>query len=163
MCKIQVMYICTAKYKFFAEAFFSSLHHFFPEEEKIVTILADDVKYISDMFENIKANKEYRRNKKIAKRELVKIMTNTLPTVNKITVKGVDVLNFVNKTIEASKNVSGEEVIKIILSNLAEVLKTNESRIVEIFTYMASLSPEDREKIISHSVINTMKDNDKDN
>ena len=77
------------------------------------------------MFENIKANKEYRRNKKIAKRELVKIMANTLPTVNKITVKGVDVLNFVNKTIEASKNVSGEEVIKIILSNLAEVLKTN--------------------------------------
>ena len=115
------------------------------------------------MFENIKANKEYRRNKKIAKRELVKIMANTLPTVNKITVKGVDVLNFVNKTIEASKNVSGEEVIKILLSNLAEVLKTNESRIVEIFTYMASLSPEDREKIISHSVINTMKDNDKDN
>ena len=115
------------------------------------------------MFENIKANKEYRRNKKIGKRELVKIMANTLPTVNKITVKGVDVLNFVNKTIEASKNVSGEEVIKIILSNLAEVLKTNESRIVEIFTYMPSLSPEDREKIISHSVINTMKDNDKDN
>jgi hypothetical protein len=115
------------------------------------------------MFENIKANKEYRRNKKIAKRELAKIMANTLPTVNKITVKGVDVLNFVNKTIEASKNVSGEEVIKIILSNLAEVLKTNESRIVEIFTYMASLSLEDREKIISHSVINTMKDNDKDN
>lgn len=115
------------------------------------------------MFENIKANKEYRRNKKIAKRELAKIMANTLPTVNKITVKGVDVLNFVNKTIEASKNVSGEEVIKIILSNLAEVLKTNESRIVEIFTYMASLPPEDREKIISHSVINTMKDNDKDN
>ena len=66
------------------------------------------------MFENIKANKEYRRNKKIAKRELVKIMANTLPTVNKITVKGVDVLNFINKTIEASKNVSGEEVIKII-------------------------------------------------
>ena len=115
------------------------------------------------MFENIKANKEYRRNKKIAKRELAKIMANTLPAVNKITVKGVDVLNFVNKTIEASKNVSGEEVIKIILSNLAEVLKTNESRIVEIFTYMASLSPEDREQIISHSVINTMKDNDKDN
>lgn len=115
------------------------------------------------MFENIKTNKEYRRNKKIAKRELAKIMANTLPTVNKITVKGVDVLNFVNKTIEASKNVSGEEVIKIILSNLAEVLKTNESRIVEIFTYMASLSLEDREKIISHSVINTMKDNDKDN
>lgn len=115
------------------------------------------------MFENIKANKEYRKNKKIAKRELVKIMANTLPTVNKITVKGVDVLNFVNKTIEASKNVSGEEVIKIILSNLAEVLKTNESRIVEIFTYMASLSPEDIEKIISYSVINTMKDNDKDN
>lgn len=115
------------------------------------------------MFVNIKANKEYRRNKKIAKRELAKIMANTLPTVNKITVKGVDVLNFVNKTIEASKNVSGEEVIKIILSNLAEVLKTNESRIVEIFTYMASLSPEDREKIILHSVINTMKDNDKDN
>ena len=99
------------------------------------------------MFENIKANKEYRRNKKIAKRELVKIMANTLPTVNKITVKGLDVLNFVNKTIEASKNVSGEEVIKIILSNLAEILKTNESRIVEIFTYMASLSPEDREKL----------------
>ena len=99
------------------------------------------------MFENIKANKEYRRNKKIAKREFVKIMANTLPTVNKITVKGVDVLNFVNKTIEASKNVSGEEVIKIILSNLAEILKTNESRIVEIFTYMASLSPEDREKL----------------
>lgn len=115
------------------------------------------------MFENIKANKEYRRNKKIAKRELAKIMANTLPTVNKITVRGVDVLNFVNKTVEASKNVSGEEVIKIILSNLAEVLKTNESRIVEIFTYMASLSSEDREKIISHSVINTMKDNDKDN
>lgn len=115
------------------------------------------------MFENIKANKEYRRNKKIAKRELAKIMANTLPTVNKITVRGVDVLNFVNKTVEASKNISGEEVIKIILSNLAEVLKTNESRIVEIFTYMASLSSEDREKIISHSVINTMRDNDKDN
>lgn len=79
MYKIQIMYICTAKYKFFAEAFFSSLHHFLPEEEKIVTVLTDDVKYISDMFENIK---DTFSNNKIYSLDINKITDLPYPLIN---------------------------------------------------------------------------------
>ena len=79
MYKIQIMYICTAKYKFFAEAFFSSLHHFLPEEEQIVTVLTDDVKYISDMFENIK---DTFSNNKIYSLDINKITDLPYPLIN---------------------------------------------------------------------------------
>lgn len=79
MCKIQIVYICTAKYKFFSESFFSSLHHFFPEEEKIVTVLTDDVNYISDMFENIK---DTFSNNKIYSLDINKITDLPYPLIN---------------------------------------------------------------------------------
>lgn len=79
MCKIQIVYICTAKYKLCAEAFFSSLHYFFPEEEKIVTVLTDDVNYISDMFENIK---DTFSNNKIYSLDINKITDLPYPLIN---------------------------------------------------------------------------------
>ena len=44
----------------------------------------------------------------------------------------------------------------MVLSELASVLNTNESRIIEIASYIATLSAGDIQKIIAHSIVETM-------
>lgn len=76
------------------------------------------------MFKKIREYLEYRKNKKIAKREFAKMATTTLPVVN----------------------------------NAIEKIKVNNVRIMEILTYMLSLTPEEIQKILVHSVVETIPD-----
>lgn len=108
------------------------------------------------MFENIKANKEYRRNKKIAKREIAKIAATTLPVVREVSGKSADIVKFVVRLVNETKDINGDELVKVVISNIADVLKTSDNRLIEIITYIASLSPEDIQKVLVHSMVQTM-------
>ena len=103
---------------------------------------------------------EYRRNKKVAKRELVKMAATTLPVVRGLSDKGTDIVNFIIKLINETKNVEGERLVELVLNEVSTVLQTDNNRIIEILTYMASLSPQDIQKVLVHSVAETMP-NDK--
>lgn len=65
---------------------------------------------------------EYRRNKKLAKREMTKIASTTLPVIN-------------------------EAVMKFQEDN---------GRIFEIISYIATLSPEEIQKILVHAMVETI-------
>ena len=108
------------------------------------------------MFTKIKSYFEYRKNKKIAKREITAIAATTIPLIRNFTTKSSDIYKFIVKLSEESKNVKGEELFQMILTELADLLNTNESRIVEIASYITTLSPQEIQNIITHSVVETI-------
>ena len=104
---------------------------------------------------------EYRRNKKNIKRELVKMAATALPVIRKVSDRGVDIAKFAVKLTNETKNIKGERLIELVLNELSNALQTNNSRIIEILTYMANLEPEDIQKILVHSMVETIP-NDKE-
>ena len=112
------------------------------------------------MIKRIKEYLEYRRNRKIAKRELAKMAATTLPVIREVSDKGTDIAKFVVKIINETKNIKGERLIELVLNELSNALQTDNSRIIEILTYMANLKPEDIQKILVHSMVETIA-NDK--
>ena len=113
------------------------------------------------MINKIKEYFEYRRNKKIAKRELTKIAATTLPVIREISNKGTDIAKFVVKLTNETKNIKGERLIELVLNEVSTALQTDNNRIIEILTYMASLSPQDIQKILVHSIVETMPTDNK--
>ena len=113
------------------------------------------------MINRIKEYFEYRRNKKIAKRELAKMAAITLPVIREVSDKGTDIAKFVVKLTNETKNIKGERFVELVLNELSTALQTSNNRLIEILAYIASLSPEDIQKIIVHSVVETM-DTDKE-
>ena len=113
------------------------------------------------MINKIKEYLEYRRNKKIAKRELAKMASTTLPVIREVSDKGTDIAKFVIKLTNETKNIKGERLVELVLNELSTALKTDNNRIIEILTYMASLSPQDIQKVLVHSVAETIHINDK--
>lgn len=112
------------------------------------------------MFEKIKnyiaERKEYRKNKEVAKKELVKIASTTLPAIRAFSDKGTDIAKFVVKLTNETKNIKGERLVELVLNEVSTALQTDNNRIIEILTYMASLSPEDIQKILVHSIVETL-------
>lgn len=108
------------------------------------------------MTNKIREYLEHRKNKKIVKRELAKMAATTLPVVSEVSAKGTDIAKFIINLANATKNVDGEKLVEITLNELSTALQTSNSRLVEILTYVASLSPEDIQKIITHSIVETM-------
>ena len=113
------------------------------------------------MINRIKEYLEYRKNKKIAKKELAKIAATTLPVTREISNKGTDIAKFVVKLTNDTKNVEGERLVEMVLNELSTALQTDNNRIIEILTYMASLSPQDIQKILVHSIVETMPTDNK--
>ena len=113
------------------------------------------------MINRVKEYLEYKRNKKIAKRELAKMAATTLPVVREVSDKGTDIAKFVVKLTNETKNIKGERLIELVLNELSTALHTDNNRIIEILTYMASLSPEDIQKVLVHSVVETMPTDNK--
>ena len=113
------------------------------------------------MINRIKEYLEYRKNKKIAKKELAKIAATTLPVIREISNKGTDIAKFVVKLTNETKNIKGERLVELVLNEVSTTLQTDNNRIIEIFTYMASLSPEDIQKVLVHSITETLP-NDKE-
>ena len=113
------------------------------------------------MIKRIKEYLEYRKNKKIAKREFAKMVATTLPVIRKVSDKGADIVKFIVKLTNESKNVEGERLVGMVLNEVSAALKTDNNRIIEILTYMASLSPQDIQKVLVHSAVETMPTDNK--
>ena len=141
MCKIQIMYICTAKYKLFAEDFFSSLHNFYPEEEKIVTVLTDDVNYISDMFENIK---DTFSNNKIYSLDINKITDLPYPLINLS--KFYFVKDYINEEADFIFYFDADTIFckkePSFWKNLFNVINNNKILVSPCASYIVSFFPE---------------------
>ena len=113
------------------------------------------------MIKRIKEYFEYRRNKKIAKREFAKMAATTLPVIREVSDKGTDIAKFIVKLTNETKNIKGERLVELVLNEVSTALQTDNNRIVKILTYMASLSPQDIQKVLVHSIVETMP-NDKE-
>ena len=113
------------------------------------------------MIKRIKEYLEYRKNKKIAKREFAKMAATTLPVIREISNKGTDIAKFVVKLTNETKNIKGERLVELVLNEVSTVLQTDNNRIIEILTYMASLSPQDIQKVLAHSAVETMPTDNK--
>ena len=112
------------------------------------------------MINRIKEYLEYRKNKKIAKRELAKMAATTIPAIREVSDKGTDIAKFVVKLTNETKNIKGERLVELVLNEVSTALQTDNERIIQIGQYMANLSPQDIQKILVHSVVETMpKDN----
>ena len=110
--------------------------------------------------EKIKEYLEYRNNKKIAKREVAKMVATTLPVVREVSDKGTDIAKFVIKLTNETKGIKGERLVELVLNEVSTALQTDNSRIIEILSYMATLKPEDIQKIIVHATVDTMDSNE---
>ena len=113
------------------------------------------------MINKIKEYFEYRRNKRIAKRELAKMAATTLPVIREVSDKGTDIAKFIVKLTNETKNIKGERLVELVLNEVSTVLQTDNNRIIEILTYMASLSPQDIQKVLVHSAVETMPTDNK--
>lgn len=113
------------------------------------------------MMKRIMGYLEYRKNRKIAKREFAKMAAVALPTIRKITEKNAQTVAFIHRLADSAKNIEGDQLVKLVLDEVADTLKTSNSRIIEVLTYMSNLSPEDMGRIFVHSVAETAKPDDK--
>ena len=113
------------------------------------------------MIKRIKEYLEYRKNKKIAKRELAKMAATTLPVIREVSDKGIDIAKFVVKLTNETKNIKGERLIELVLNEVSNALQTDNNRIIEILSYMANLSPQDIQKVLVHSAVETMPTDNK--
>ena len=108
------------------------------------------------MIKKIREYVEYRKNKRIVKRELAKMGATVLPVVRTVSTKSVDIVKFVVKLTNDTKYVDGERLVEMVLNEVSTALQTDNNRIIEILTYMASLSPQDIQKVLVHSMVETM-------
>ena len=69
--------------------------------------------------------------------------------------------NMINKILNETKNIKGKKLVEMVLNELSTALQTDNNRIIEILTYMASLSPQDIQKILVHSMVETMPTDNK--
>ena len=111
------------------------------------------------MINKIKEYLEYRKNKRITKYELTKIAATTLPVIREVSDKGADIAKFFIKLTNDGKNLGGEKLFELVLNEVSDMLQTDNERIIEILTCMANLSPQDIQKILIHSMVETMPDN----
>lgn len=114
------------------------------------------------MFDKIKDYITYRRNKKIAKREIAKMSTTTLPVIREFAEHKADTLDFIKNTALAAKDVDGSQLVNMVIDAVAEMFSVDHKRFIEIGSYLVSLSPEEIQKILVHSMVETMP-NDKVN
>ena len=113
------------------------------------------------MINRIKEYFEYRRNKKIAKRELAKMAATTLPVIREVSDRGNEIAKFVVKLTNETKNIKGERLAELVLNEVSTALQTNNERIIQIGQYMANLSQQDIQKILVHSIVETMPTDNK--
>ena len=77
------------------------------------------------MIKKIKEYMEYRRNKKIAKRELAKIAATTLPLINNTVKRSADIMNFITRLATEVNNVGLDEFIKTVQIEIVSYIVEN--------------------------------------
>lgn len=94
---------------------------------------------------------EYKKNKKIAKREMAKLAATTLPLVNQASEKSADIIKFVLHLVDAAKDAKDEKLLETVVHEIAILIDKNEKQIINVLSYMAGLSRDDIMKIVSYS------------
>ena len=82
-----------------------------------------------------------------------------LPTVQDTAQKGSDIINFIIRLAGASKDLNGERLVEMVLSEVSNALQSDNEHLIEILSYMATLNPEDIRKVLIHSAVETIPDN----
>lgn len=99
----------------------------------------------------------HRKNKKLARKENEKIMSNILHSIRILSENMDSILEFITRlSVEASGR-DGDELIQMVLQETVSLLNTEENRIIEILTYLCNMSREDIQKVLTHSIVETMK------
>ncbi len=107
------------------------------------------------MINKIKDYLEFRKNKKIVKKEMAKIGSNILPLVSNGSKISKDIIMFIIKLSNELNHVGGDKFVEMLINKVSEVLHSDNQRIIEIFTYIAQLSPRDIQNILLDAVVNT--------
>lgn len=113
------------------------------------------------MFNKISEYITYKRNKKIAKRELAKMAATILPIIREFTEHKADTLDFIKNTALAAKNMDGSELVNMVIDTFADKFSVDHERFIEVGSYLIGLSTEEIQKILVHSMIETIHDNTK--
>ena len=82
------------------------------------------------MIEKIKEYLEYRKNKKTAKRALVRIAAALLPAVQDTAEKGSDIINFIIRLAGTSKDMNGERLVEMVLSEVSDALQSDNEHLI---------------------------------
>lgn len=114
------------------------------------------------MFDRIKAYITYRKNKKIAKREFINMAATTLPIIREFTEHKADTLDFIKNTALTAKDMEGSELVNMFIDSAANMFGVSHERFIEVGSYLISLSPEEMQKILIHSMVETITDNKKE-
>lgn len=107
------------------------------------------------MFDRIKEYITYRKNKKIAKREFVQMLSTTLPAIREFAEHKTDTLDFIKNTALAAKDMDGSELLNMVIDAVADMFSVDHKRFIEVGSYLMGLSPEEIQKILVHSMIET--------
>ena len=107
------------------------------------------------MINKIKEYFKYKKNAKTAKREIAKMVAITLPTINDVLERKAEIVKFVVKLTDETKNIEGEKLIEMVLNEVSSALQSDNARIVQILSYIAKLEPRDIQKIITHAIVET--------
>lgn len=110
------------------------------------------------MAKKIRDYIEYRRNRKTVRREMTALAASLLPVISKVNSKITDIAAFILKLVNLSKNMDGSDFFRIVLSEISEVLQTDNDRLIEILSYIAQQTPEDIHKILADALVETNRE-----
>lgn len=113
------------------------------------------------MGNKIKNYLEYKKNIKIVKTEFAQIAATALPALRKSAENKTGILKFIQKLTDSTRNMDGKELTSMVLKETAGLLSTSQERLVEILTYIAGLEPDEIQKILVHSIIETLPEENK--
>lgn len=116
---------------------------------------------MKNIIKKIKEHFEYIHNRRIVKRECAKILSSTLPMIGQVSTNGANIFKFILRLVDEANNINGDDLIKMILSEISNLLSTDYKRLVEILTYITNLSPNEIQKILVHSMVETMPNENK--
>ena len=68
---------------------------------------------------------EYRRNKKIVKRELAKLGATALLTISQTVTQSADIMNFITRLVKEVENVGADEFIKTVREEIVSYIVDN--------------------------------------
>lgn len=111
------------------------------------------------MFNKIKEYLEYRKNLRIAKMELAQMLSTTLPSIREFAETKANTLDMIKHTALATKNMEGSELVNTVINSIANMFSINHERFIKVGTYLMNLSPDDIQKIIIHSIVETTNTN----
>lgn len=111
------------------------------------------------MFDRIKSYITYRKNKKIAKREFINMAATTLPIIREFAENKTDTLNFIKNTALTAKDMNGSELVNMVINAFADKFSVDHERFIEVGSYLIGLSSEEIQKILVHSLVETIPDN----